>query len=52
MQIQFIRMVKFKFFAQFPVDRIHYPIESGLILSLCDFAEFTYAIDRFVILTI
>ena len=31
----FIRVVKFKLLAQFPVDHFAHPVVSGLILSLC-----------------
>ena len=33
--IQFIRVIKFKFLAQFPVDYLAHPVVSNLILFLC-----------------
>ena len=49
--ISFVRMVKFQFLAQFPVDHLAYPVVSRLILILCEFTAFAYVIDRFVSFT-
>ena len=44
--IPFVRMVKFQFLAQFPVDHLAHPIGSSL---QCQFAAFAYhVIERFV----
>ena len=52
MHILLIRMVKFQFLVQFPVDHLAHPVVSCLILDLRKFAAFTYyAIDRFVSIT-
>ena len=48
MHIPFVRMVKFKLLAQFPVDHHAYPVVSSLIFFLCKFAAFAYyVIDLF-----
>ena len=49
--IPFVRMVKFNFLAQFPVDHLAYPVVSSLILIPCYFAAFANVIDRFVSIT-
>ena len=52
MHIEFVRMVKLQFFAQFPVDHPAHLLVSSLVLFLCKFAAFAYhVIDRFVSLT-
>ena len=45
--IPFVRMVKFKLLAQFPVDHLANPVMSSLILSVRQFTAFAYVIDRF-----
>ena len=48
--IPFVHLVKFKFLAHFPVDHLAHPVESSLLLLLCEFAAFAYyVIDRFVL---
>ena len=47
--IPFVRKVKLKFLAHFPVDHLAHPIVSSLVLLLCQFAAFVYYVsDRFV----
>ena len=47
--IPFVRMVKFQFRAQLPVDHQAHPVVSSFILFLSQFAAFAYyVIDRFV----
>ena len=47
--IPLVRMVKFKFLAQFPVDHFAHPVVSCLILLLGYFSAFVYhVINRFV----
>ena len=51
--ITFVRMVKFKLFAQLPIDYLPYPVVSSLILFLRKFTAFDYyMIDSFVSITI
>ena len=38
--IPFVRMVKFKFLTQLPVDHLAHPVGSSLILILCQFTGF------------
>ena len=50
--IPFVRMVKFKFFAQLPVDHLAHPVLSRLILFRRKFAAFDFfVIDHFVFIT-
>ena len=50
--VPFLRMVKFKFLAQFPVDHFTHPVVSSLILLQRLFAAFAYyVIDCFVSIT-
>ena len=50
--IPFVRMIKFLFLAQFPVDYLTHPIVFTLILFLCKVAAFAYyVIDGFVSIT-
>ena len=47
--IQFVRMVKSKFLAQFLVDHLAHSVVSSFISFLCQFAAFAYyVLDRFV----
>ena len=47
--ILFVRMVKFQYIAQFPVDHLAHPVMSSLLLFLSWFAAFAYhTIDCFV----
>ena len=51
--IPFVRIVKFKFLAHFPVDHLAHPVVFCLILLLCKFAAFTYyVIDGFISVTV
>ena len=50
--IPFVRMVKFKFLAHFPVDHLTNPVMSSLVLLLCQFAASAYyVIDGFISVT-
>ena len=50
--IPFVRIVKSKFLAQFPVHNLAHPIASSFILFLCKFAALTYyVINHFVSIT-
>ena len=48
LHIQFVRMVKFQFLAQFPMDHLTHPVLSRLILFLHKFTVFAFVIDYFV----